>query len=138
MIKGRSLMLRILLAALMLATPALADEVWISPQGEVIYEEDIGTTAVFSVPIAGIPTRLYIENLGGNFDNRIGVFFGYWVAEADGDCTASLLTPEGRGSNMWGRVELVFDTQNFPSGWTARLGDCFHPPLRHLRAVPLQ
>jgi len=129
-------MLRPLLAALVFASPVMADETWTNGYGDVIYEEDLETTAVFSAETAGGTVWMYLDNLAGNYDMRDGIFTGVWIIEEDGFCLSTLLTEDGRGSNNWGTLELVWDSNDFPSGWSARLGDCGRTPFRTMRATP--
>lgn len=138
-------MIRASLAALaLLAAPALADEVWDTAQGQVIYVEDIRDIAVLSFPVAAPPfaqaggvadANLYVPGLGGNFDAR-SVHDGYWAMPGQPICSAALTAPDGMTTQAWGRARIVFDRPGFPTGFTLLLGACFDEPLLPLRAVP--
>ncbi|WP_420862309.1 hypothetical protein [Algirhabdus cladophorae] len=127
-----------ILAALLVATPVVADETWTNGFGDVIYEEDFETTALFSAASPDGTIWMYIDNLAGNYSMRDGIFTGVWLIEEDGFCGSSLIGEDGRGSNFWGTLELVWDNSGFPSGWSARLGDCGQIPFRTMRATPPQ
>jgi len=136
-------MLRATLAALALLTaPALADEAWINPAGELIYEADLGHLAVLSFPITATPlaqaggeprANVYFPGLGGNFDNR-SIHDGYWAMPGSPTCTASLTTPDGITTQNWGRARIIFDTAAFPTGFTMLIGPCLHEPTYSVRA----
>jgi hypothetical protein len=126
------------LLALLCAGPALADEMWSSDQGEIVYERDVGEIAVFSFPFAPGRAEMYVENLIGNFDRR-GIHEGYWIAPgSDGNCSASLTGPDGIQSTHWGRFTLRFDSRASPAGFVANMGECFNAPdpVWQLRAYP--
>ena len=64
-------LLPVLAALLLLASPALADEMWTATGGGmVIYEQDAGDTAIFSFPMGGRSARLYIPGLVAKMDSR--------------------------------------------------------------------
>lgn len=124
-------------AILSLAAPALADEVWDTPYGQVIYEADIGDVAVLSYPLdGGTRGHAYFPGLGGNFDNR-GVHWGYWIEERDGGCASVMTGPDDKSSNAWGRVVIAFDESGFPSAFTGIAGECWGDPVYHIRATPV-
>lgn len=111
-------------AAALVPFPVLADEAWTTPFGNVIYEKDIGDTAIFFTDYRGDDTRLYFPGLAGQLDDR-GSHQGYWITSGDGPCSAELAGPDGTSSNDWGRMMITFDNSTFPSGWTAIVGTCF-------------
>ena len=124
--------MKTLFAAAMVASltaPALADEAWVSNAGTVIYLEDVGTTAVLQQfhPRYG-ELRVYVPGLGGNYDDRVGLFAGYWIAvdpsRADWSCDVSVVMEDGHVSNVWGRVNIEFMTTGFPSGFDGFTGSC--------------
>ena len=120
---------------LLLALPgaALADETWHTDGGEAVYEADIGEIAVFSIPGETGRINLYLEGLGGNYDDR-SAHRGYWIGPGPGECSAALGGPDGRTSDQWGRVVLMFDRAAAPTGWTALLGRCLDEPADPVRA----
>ena len=125
---------KILALALLLATPALADETWMAAEGDVTYLADVGSTAVLGFTLDGHPARLYVPGLAGNADHR-GVHDAYWIAQgATTTCDAGMGAPDGFTSQSWGRATVVFDVPTFPTGFTALLGDCLADPARPLRA----
>lgn len=129
------------LAAGLAALPALADEVWSSEIGEIIYEDDIGEYAVLSFPGDGGEVRYlaFIEGLGLNYDDR-GRHDGYWTGPSgDGfvSCPVSITDHTGESTDNWGRVEMIFLDTGFPSAFIAQRGACFDPPVDALSAKPV-
>ncbi len=125
------------------AAPALADEVWTTVIGDVVYERELPTgEAVLSYPVDdGTASGLaYIEGLAQTYEGR-GAFSGVWIEDdlppADG-CNVSISDPEsGAPRNNWGRLELVFTEPDFPGGWVAIRGDCFNQPESYLVGKPV-
>lgn len=128
---------KLLIAAVLLLlaapVPTKADETWSNPDGTASYEADIGRIAVISIPMHGNRIRLYLEGLGGNYDNR-SISQGYWLGPGSGSCSATLTAPDGEQSSNWGRVTMIFDGPAFPTGWTATLGNCFDAEIIRFRA----
>jgi hypothetical protein len=126
----------LLLGALLLNTAAQADERWQSNYGDVIYEADVGETAVLSFPGAhpGHRVHMYVEGLGGNYDQR-DVFSGYWIAPEQSDCPIEMSGEDGLTSSTWGSVVIAFDNTGFPSAFTAQLADCFGDDMEIMRAI---
>ncbi|MEP2987059.1 MAG: hypothetical protein ABJN39_10620 [Sulfitobacter sp.] len=125
-----------LLVVILLCTSAQADEQWQSNYGDVIYEADFGDIAILSFP-GGHPghrVQMYVEGLGGNYDQR-GVFSGYWIAPEQGDCPKEIRGEDGLETNTWGSLEVTFDSAAFPSSFTAQLANCFGEDMEALRAI---
>ncbi|MCP3970256.1 MAG: hypothetical protein GY717_08065 [Rhodobacteraceae bacterium] len=127
--------IRLILAAGLIAaaTPVLADEAWTTTFGDVIYEADVGDTAVLLVDDPSDRGRLYFPGLAGNSSDR-STHFGYWIAEDEGTCDAALTGIDGMKSSTWGSAIITFDVASFPTGWTATLGKCFGAPETGIRA----
>ena len=134
--------MRLALALCLLAAPALADEVWTSEFGDIIYERDTGGfSAILSIPATALNdgaaanerAQVTIYGLTDNVD-RYGIFEGYWTAPGEPMCDAALMPPGGKASRSWGRVQVVFDRPGFPSGFTMLIGTCFWDPVWSLRA----
>lgn len=133
----------LLAAVIVFAGSALADEVWTSQIGDVIYERDLPTgEAVLSYPAADTQARglAYIEGLAQTYEGR-GAFEGVWIEDdlppADA-CSVSISDPEtGAARNNWGRLELVFTEPDVPGGWVAIRGDCFNQPDSYLVGKPV-
>jgi hypothetical protein len=103
-----------------------ADEIWNSQQfGEIAYEKDIGSIAVLSMAGGHPGSRafIYLPGLGGNSTDR-GVFTGYWIETAPGDCATDKVSEDGIESNLWGKAEVEFEKPEFPSGFVLRVGSC--------------
>lgn len=135
--------MRLALALSLLAAPALADEVWTTEYGDIIYEQDTADfNAVFSVPAVAFNGlakpeergEVTIYGLAGNVSDRYGLFEGYWTAPGEPMCDTALLARGGKASRSWGRVQIVFDRPAFPSGFTMLFGTCFWDPVLTLRA----
>lgn len=128
-------MIRSITALMLLATPAVADEIWNLPTGKAIYEADIGETAIFSVPYEGGRANMYIDGLGGNYRTR-GYHEGYWMGNGAGTCSAQMIGPDGFQTYNWGRINIIFDNSEGFTGWTAYFSNCFAEPTEELRAEP--
>ena len=120
--------LSLLAAALLIGAPhiALADEVWSSDQyGEIIYGNNVGDTAVLTMAGShpGSTIHLYLPGLAGNISTR-GSFIGYWIETAPGECASEKTGVDEVSSDAWGKLEVVFEKPDFPSGFTMRLGSC--------------
>jgi hypothetical protein len=119
-------------AALVAATPlaAAADEVWSLPSGnQVVYDRDVGETAVFSYKAEqGLASGwIFVPGLAGVYEGR-GTYRGYWVEEADaGDnCAAGLVDAEGKTWRRWGLAEIKFAKPTFPSKIRIARGNCLN------------
>lgn len=122
-----------------------ADEAWTSDLGPVVYETDIGETAVFS--LTHVDTggqRIYLPFLATSLDARVGLYEGYWIAsdtqrmEAHhGRCEAGLVTADGQTSWHWGRILLEFDQAGFPTGFAAMSSYCLGEMTDEWRAEPV-
>lgn len=123
-----------LLAAPLLALPALADEVWTTDMGEVIYEADLENgDAVLSYPLdetGAVRGHAVIHGLAGEYEGR-GAYDGVWI-EPDGPgeaCPVAIADPRtGEPFANWGRVKLVFVDPDFPGSFVAMRGNCFGEP----------
>ena len=124
-----------LAALFLLATPAVADETWMTAQGQAVYVADIDYTAVLSIPLDGRVVHLYFDGLAGNSTERY-VFNGYWIGKRAGLCSAALTGPDGRSSKDWGLARIAFDLPAFPTGWTATMGNCTYDADWSVRADP--
>ncbi len=133
----------LLFVSVAFVTSALADEVWKSNVGEIIYEKDFGTTAVFRYSTPGVvnsKTRLFINGLVpdiyGSANSR-GSYKGYWVDDSSRrTCESSLVSPMGIGSRSWGRFEISFSKHGSWWAWSGQLGSCFDQPTDKINAVP--
>lgn len=129
-----------LLSAAFFAGPAVADETWTSPVvGEIVWLRDEGDTSIFTYQAGDTPVYMYVEGLPSNISNR-QVLTGYWMMEdadaSEGQCGAGLTAVDGRTSHTWGHFEMRWQRRTFPSGWTAKLTDCFAGPETTIRARP--
>ncbi len=135
------------LAALMALTacPALADEVWSTPVGEIVYEKVLdGGMAVFSTPAQplmydaapGATGWVYIPDLA-NADGARGFHEAFWIVEGMQYCPMAMVAPDGRKSYAWGRALIAFDSPSFPSGFTMITGLCAYEPFLPIRAEPV-
>jgi hypothetical protein len=137
----------LLLAALTLtAAPALADEVWSTPYGDIIYESDLpNVIAVLSAPAeamsgdtTGARAVVHVLGMTSNATERVGVYEGYWYVQGNaGYCDAQMTAPGGKATNNWGRVRVFFDRPEFPTGFVMLVGSCFYDPYFVLRADAL-
>ena len=123
--------------AMALAAPLMADEVWTTATGDIVYLADEYGAAILSfTDTYGGEGELVFPGLAGNFSDR-GVHHGHWVGAGDLQCAAGLGRPGGTSSLSWGRAVIAFDDPGFPSAFTVLLGDCDNPLDRSLRAIPV-
>jgi hypothetical protein len=120
---------------------AVADEVWSTEIGDVIYEIDLENgMAVLSYPTDGEDRgRAYVSGLAGVYTERTG-YDGIWIEpqSEDGLCEVGMVAPDSGESSMnWGRVRVVFVDPDFPSTFVAMRGDCFDEPTEMLVARPV-
>lgn len=117
------------IAALLAAMPASADEVWKTDLGEIMWETDYEGGAIFRIDTGkGKLVGFYIEGLEPAGAPRVH-FDGRRVSTSDeGKCPAELVGPDGTRSRAWSRVSLTFMEREFPSDWTARKGECMAEP----------
>ena len=131
------------LAAITIAFPVAADEVWKTDIGDVVYERELESgDAVWSYPAEdGTRGLAYFQGLAGVYEDRTS-FTGIWIEanieSHDRGCAVSLFDPEtGEARNNWGRINLVFTEPDFPGGWVAIRGSCFDQPHAFLVGKPV-
>ena len=128
--------------AVLLASPAAADEVWSGDWGRIVWETDLGITAVLRADgSAGIaPRRLYVEGLTLDSAGRRTSYDGIWTAAfGDGGCALSLVDPiSAQPTPYWGTFRLTFVGRAFPSAWAGVWGECTDIPLNAFGAEPVQ
>ncbi|MBR9824249.1 MAG: RICIN domain-containing protein [Alphaproteobacteria bacterium] len=115
-----------------LSAAAQADEAWRSDIGDIHYMGEFGAVAVlinYDDP-RGIQ-HFYVERLAGNYEERSGVFSGYWFLDtsqapktAGGACSQVQTGPDGLRSSHWGRFELEFDGPVWGEGFSMMMGNC--------------
>ena len=124
-----------------LALSATADEVWSTPIGDVVYQDETEDGwAVWSYPGTAAPGTVYLKDLAGIYEGR-GAYAGIWVEpERPGIelCDVAVANPvTGEPHYNWGRVDIVFTEPDFPGGWVALRGDCFNDPSDYLIGKPV-
>lgn len=124
-----------LIAAVMLATPALADESWRTDNGIAFWDIDAKGQAIFSMPTdAGTDVRIYLPGFSAQM--RRGAHWGYWIVQDNSSvCDSVMIGADGVSSGNWGKVLLTFDRPNYPSSWTAQFGLCFEELEHSERAI---
>jgi hypothetical protein len=140
--------LKLLVAATLFglaALPAVADEVWSTTLGDIIYEADLDNgTAVFSAPAqwlmidapADARAWIYIPDLAYLLDAR-SVHPAFWLVEGMEFCTTGMVAADGRKSFAWGDATIAFDVSTFPSGFTLIAGNCGYDAYIPIRAEPI-
>lgn len=118
--------LQVLCAAALLttATQAMADEVWDTNTGRVVYEAEMGPTAVWTYGTEATPGVIYVPGLAKVYTNR-GSYRGYWAKDKSKK-TCSTLRPGvlGRMTAHWGYFDIKFIDKDFPSRWEASWSYC--------------
>jgi len=126
--------MRALLLLSLLASPAVADEVWRSDMGEIIYDREANGAAIFTFTnVDGARAELVIPGLAGNYSAR-GTHQAFWLGEGAGVCDAFMALPDGGMTAQWGQALISFDSPGFPTSFTLALGWCFDPLSTSLRA----
>ncbi len=125
--------------SIVFAIPAMADEMWYSPSiGNIIWEKDFGSTAVFAYEFEEGTTRLFINGLAAHVTSERGSYDGYWVNDnGEKMCEAELVDPTGTRSRNWGRFKITFEEYRGLWKWTGYLGNCFYEPEDRLDATPV-
>jgi len=128
-----------LMAATLMAAPAMADEMWKTDIGPVMWEDDYNGGAIFMVEMGkGKVARFYIEGLKADDEARAH-YNGYWINTADdGMCAAMMTGPDGTKSHNWGRLSMTFADETFRATWTMLTGDCMAEPDQVLVGKPDQ
>lgn len=121
--KLQLLPLGITLAVVGATVPAVADEVWQSEYGSIVYQEDRGSTAIWSY--SDFPGgAMFIDGLAGVYSDR-GSYSGYWVQnESAVRCDTYREGLDGEPSYYWGNLQVIFLDPGFPARWTADWSYC--------------
>tara|TARA_R110002073_G_scaffold330703_1_gene514716 strand:+ start:1052 stop:1492 length:441 start_codon:yes stop_codon:yes gene_type:complete len=120
-------------ATLLSAAPAMADEMWDSALGPILWDSDLGDVAIWRLDdlTNGTVVRLYLPGLAADVSGGRGAYRGFWLAEG-GDpaeaCLTQMIAPDGMKSLFWGQVTLTFVRPDFPSDWAGVVGQCFDTP----------
>lgn len=124
------------LLALLVSQSSFADEVWNSNYGQVVYESEIGTTAVWSYKANGVPGLIYIDNLAGIYQGR-GYYQGYWVQTTSGRKCKTQRMMQGTPSYYWGQFQIQFLDPDYPSRWEAKWSYCEQQPTALWQGTPV-
>ncbi len=112
------------LLGLAASNAVVADEVWDSTKGKVVYELDIGPTAIWSYRTENYVGLIHLAGLAGIYTNR-GSYEGYWVQnDSIKECATERPTQNGETTKHWGRFHVRFIDKDFPSRWEAKWGYC--------------
>lgn len=118
---------RLALIGLFACTPltVMADEVWETSLGEVVYQSEEGSTAVWTYGEKDKnPGVIYILGLSKVYENR-GQFEGYWAKNKSlKACDSQRMGVDGAMTNHWGRFQITFIDKDFPSRWKAKWSFC--------------
>lgn len=111
-------------SSLVISGLAVADEVWDSNFGRVVYETDIGPTAIWSYRTEEYVGLINLVGLAGIHTNR-DYYEGYWIQNySQRRCKTVRPTQNGETSNYWGRFHITFIDKDFPSRWVAKWSYC--------------
>jgi len=113
-----------------------ADEVWNSTYGKVIYENEIGSTAVWSYNYQGTEGWIYIDKLAGVYQGR-GTYEGYWIQASSAEKCSSQKMMNGKASPYWGKLTIQFLDPDFPSRWQAKWNYCDKKPIATWQGLPV-
>ncbi|HPQ94062.1 MAG: hypothetical protein KDI44_14785 [Thiothrix sp.] len=114
-----------LVVTLMLAgNITVADEIWDSNSGRIVYEAEMGPTAVWTYGTPQEPGVIYLLGLAKVYENR-GSYTGYWAKNnAREKCDTVRPGIQGQMTPYWGRFNVTFLDKNFPSHWEATWSYC--------------
>ena len=121
------------LAVAVLALSAAADELWTSDYGPILWEADIGETAVLRLDETntGGVVRLLVPGLARDVAGGRGAYQGIWVADnGETPCLTEMIDPiSGAKTPHWGTFSITFLGNEFPSNWAGAWGACLNPAL---------
>jgi hypothetical protein len=115
---------------------SLADEVWNSTYGKVVYEADIGSTALWSYNNQGTLGLIYINDLAGVYTDR-GSYKGYWIQESSEVKCKTQRMMKDKPTFYWGKVHIRFLDPSFPSRWQAKWSYCDKVPREDWQGIPI-
>jgi hypothetical protein len=116
--------------------PVLADEVWNSDYGKVVYQADRGKTAIWTYG-DGSQGSMFIEGLAGQYKYR-GTYYGYWSQSTSRvRCETYREGRDGKFTYYWGSLRIQFLEPKFPSRWSAVFGYCNQFPTSPWRGFPI-
>ena len=110
-----------------LPVSVIADEVWNSTRGKVVYESDVAATAIWSYRSQYYVGLIHIAGLAGIYSNR-DTYEAYWVQNhSEKRCETVRPTQNGEVSHYWGRIHITFIDKEFPFNWEAKWSYCNNP-----------
>lgn len=113
-----------IVALLGMSAPAIADEVWKTNTGDVVYEAEMGPTTVWTYGSPQDPGVIYVLGLAKVYENR-GSYPGYWAKKTSKQACDTLRPGIlGEMTAYWGRFDVKFIDKNFPSRWEATWSYC--------------
>jgi hypothetical protein len=117
------------LVLLILIVPAaIADEVWDSTYGKVIYADDVGVNAHWTYEHSDRQGIIFIPGLAGMYSRR-GNYEGYWAQQtSDTRCDYERPGIDNEPTYYWGKFHISFVDLAYPSRWMARWGYCEDAP----------
>lgn len=116
-----------LIASLAALNSVQADEVWDSNSGRIVYEAEMGPTAVWSYGNQQEPGVIYVLGLAKVYSNRTS-YPGYWAKNTSKKaCDTQRPGINGQMTAYWGRFNVRFLDKNFPSRWEATWSYCDEP-----------
>lgn len=111
-------------AALLAGNVAMADEIWNTNTGRIVYADEIGPTAVFAYGPAEDPGVIYVLGLAKVYQGR-GTYDGYWAKnKSKVECKTERPGIYGKMTKYWGRMQVKFLDANFPSRWEGTWSYC--------------
>lgn len=101
-----------------------ADEVWDSNSGRIVYEAEMGPTAVWSYGTQQEPGVIYVLGLAKVYSNRAS-YVGYWAKNTSKKaCDTQRPGINGQMTSYWGRFNVKFLDKDFPSRWEGTWSYC--------------
>lgn len=106
----------------------IADEVWNSNYGQIVYAKDVGVTAYWTYKYNGESGIIFIPGLAG-IPERRGNYEGYWAQNKSGTrCQYARPGIDDEPTYYWGKFHIQFTDLNFPTRWTALWSYCEETP----------
>ena len=87
----------------LIAQPLVADEVWDTDMGPIVYQAEEAGTAIFTFTnVDAYPATLIIPGLAGNYGNR-STHEAMWIGQGSGECETFMTPPQAAsgGGRVW-------------------------------------
>ncbi|KNG94297.1 hypothetical protein ATO11_08820 [Pseudaestuariivita atlantica] len=113
---------------------ALADEVWTSNQGDIVYVGDNNNDAIFAFTYYnGQDAAIILPGFTRQWDYR-HTNLGVWISQVGNACDSEMVHASGVRGTSWGKVKIEWAKTTGPSDFVLTTGDCEAEPTVKLWA----